>query len=171
MKAAVTLALIFFSVTMTAQTRGNTAIPDGLVMQRVWDAWNTLNPVNAARFYDKDAGDVFFDIMPLQYRGWNAYEAGTRNLSSMFRQLNCKVNEARIHRGDVMGWGTSLVHCDAVTPDGRKSPLDLRWTSIWERRGKEWLIVHEHVSAPLPEPGGQGGVRSPRGPKKSSSRK
>jgi ketosteroid isomerase-like protein len=24
-----------------------------------------------------------------------------------------------------------------------------RWTVIWQKTGGQWLIVHEHVSAPL----------------------
>jgi ketosteroid isomerase-like protein len=28
--------------------------------------------------------------------------------------------------------------------------VDGRHTAIWEKRGAKWLIVHEHVSAPLP---------------------
>jgi ketosteroid isomerase-like protein len=33
--------------------------------------------------------------------------------------------------------------------NGSKSEGDFRWTVIWETNGKEWLIVHEHISAPL----------------------
>jgi ketosteroid isomerase-like protein len=28
--------------------------------------------------------------------------------------------------------------------------LDARHTAIWERRGGKWLVVHEHISVPLP---------------------
>jgi len=30
--------------------------------------------------------------------------------------------------------------------------MDARWTTVWEKRGNNWLIVHDHFSAPLPEP-------------------
>jgi ketosteroid isomerase-like protein len=33
--------------------------------------------------------------------------------------------------------------------DGKAMDLDVRHTAIWEKRGGKWLIVHEHVSAPL----------------------
>ena len=33
--------------------------------------------------------------------------------------------------------------------DGKAMELDIRHTAIWEKRGGKWLIVHEHVSAPL----------------------
>ena len=43
-------------------------------------------------------------------------------------------------------------HGDFVTKEGMNEPLDGRWTVVWEKRGKDWLIVHDHFSAPLPPP-------------------
>jgi ketosteroid isomerase-like protein len=39
-----------------------------------------------------------------------------------------------------------------VNNDGSRLKIDARWTSVWEKRGDTWLIVHEHFSMPLPEP-------------------
>jgi ketosteroid isomerase-like protein len=36
--------------------------------------------------------------------------------------------------------------------DGSSDSLDWRWTAVWEKEGKDWLIRHEHFSAPLPMP-------------------
>ena len=33
---------------------------------------------------------------------------------------------------------------------GGAMEVDCRHTAIWEKGGGKWLIVHEHVSAPLP---------------------
>jgi ketosteroid isomerase-like protein len=30
--------------------------------------------------------------------------------------------------------------------------LDRRWTTVWEKKGPNWLIVHEHFSAPTEPP-------------------
>jgi ketosteroid isomerase-like protein len=37
-----------------------------------------------------------------------------------------------------------------VPKDGKTENLEGRWTVIWEKRGDNWLVVHEHVSVPLP---------------------
>jgi hypothetical protein len=34
---------------------------------------------------------------------------------------------------------------------GAHEPLEARGTVIWEKRDKDWLIVHEHFSAPAPK--------------------
>ena len=39
---------------------------------------------------------------------------------------------------------------DLFFKGGGQTEMDGRHTAIWERRGGKWLIVHEHVSAPLP---------------------
>src|SRR5947207_2867425 len=44
--------------------------------QKVMDGWATLDGKNAAPFYVKDPGATFFDIAPMKYVGWPAYEAG-----------------------------------------------------------------------------------------------
>jgi ketosteroid isomerase-like protein len=32
---------------------------------------------------------------------------------------------------------------------GKRDLGAFRWTVIWQKEGGQWLIVHEHVSAPL----------------------
>jgi hypothetical protein len=36
-----------------------------------------------------------------------------------------------------------------LSTDAPALDLECRHTAIWEKRGAKWLIVHEHVSAPL----------------------
>jgi ketosteroid isomerase-like protein len=36
--------------------------------------------------------------------------------------------------------------------NGAKGQFLLRWTGVWEKRGGQWLMIHEHTSTPLPEP-------------------
>ena len=52
-------------------------------------------------------------------------------------------------RGSVV-WTTVTFHLTAKPKTGGALELDCRHTAIWEKRGSTWLIVHEHVSAPLP---------------------
>ena len=41
-------------------------------------------------------------------------------------------------------------HLSAKPKAGGDMEIDCRHTAIWEKRDGKWLIVHEHVSAPLP---------------------
>ena len=54
-----------------------------------------------------------------------------------------------VRHGDV-AWTTLTFHLSAVLKDGGGLVLDGRHTAIWERRDGRWLIVHEHLSVPLP---------------------
>lgn len=164
MLAALLLTLLVGAA--PAQPKGAPAGPDAALMQQVWDAWNTLDPANAAKFYDQSPSDIFFDIAPMQYRGWAEYQAGSKKmLETSFQSVDCRVAEAMPHAAGNWAWSTALVNCATVGKDGSKSPMHFRWTAIWQPKNGKWLIVHEHISTPLPE--STGGMRPPRGPRKS----
>jgi ketosteroid isomerase-like protein len=132
---------------------GATAPPDAAKLQQVMTAWTTLDPAKAAVFYAKDPRLVFYDFMPRKYTGWAAYDKGVREEFKDFKSLSLKVlNDAEVHVAGNTAWATATVDADLSLKDGSRSRLDGRWTSIWEKRGNEWLIVHEHVSSPLPPP-------------------
>ncbi len=131
----------------------SSSAPDKALMRKIWDAWNTLDPANAAPFYDKGAERVFFDITPLKYAGWQAYATGAKDVLAGFQSLNATVSDdAQVHTQGRLAWGTATWHADTVMKDGSSSPLDGRWTVVWEKRGDKWLIIHEHVSVPLAAP-------------------
>ena len=41
------------------------------------------------------------------------------------------------------------MHVTAKMKDGHTIDSPVRYTGIWEKHGKTWLLVHEHLSAPL----------------------
>ena len=115
-------------------------------------AWSTLNPDNAAKFYAKDADLPFFDVAPLKYKNWADYHDGvikafTETMSS--GKLTPNDDLKITQRGNIV-WTTLTFHLSAKPKAGGAMELDCRHTAIWEKRGNKWLIVHEHVSAPLP---------------------
>lgn len=122
------------------------------LLDQYYAAWSTLNPDNAARFYAKDADLVFYDLAPLKYNGWGEYKAGvikafTETMSS--GKLTAKDDLKVTQRGNIV-WTTVTFHLSAQPKAGGAMELDCRHTAIWEKRGGKWLIVHEHLSAPLP---------------------
>ena len=122
-------------------------------MQEIADAWSTMDPGKVARFYSQDAGNVYYDLAPMKYVGWDAYAKGVLDLFKDFASLKLVVGkDAKATRQGNTAWGTATFHADVVTKDGSKQGLDGRWTFIWQRAGDDWLLVHEHISVPMGPP-------------------
>jgi ketosteroid isomerase-like protein len=132
-----------------ARSSASANTPDKALMDAIWAGWSSGNPANVAKYYAKGP-HVFYDIAPLKYNSWAEYEKGVLGVISGFQSLKGTVNnDAQIHHHGSLAWGTATVHHVDVMKDGSKREGDFRWTVIWERHGADWLIVHEHVSAPL----------------------
>jgi ketosteroid isomerase-like protein len=121
------------------------------LMQRIWDAWSSGDPANAAPFYSKGADHVFFDVTPVKYDDWSQYNDGVKKVLANFQSAKFKVNhDARVHRLANYAWATSTVDADLIPKNGSEEKATWRWTVVWQRSGRKWLIIHEHISAPLP---------------------
>ena len=146
--AALLVVLAATGAVVLAQ--GKSTPPDAATLQQVMNAWATLDPARAAVFYAKDQRLVFYDFLPRKYTGWAAYDKGVREGLRDAKSLSLRVvNDADVHVSGNTAWATATVDVDLALKDGTRVRLDGRWTSIWEKRGNEWLIVHEHTSAPL----------------------
>jgi ketosteroid isomerase-like protein len=145
---------------VSAQTPGKSspqaskagAGPDRARLAQVIAAWSSMDVAKAAPFYAKDPGLTFYDIAPRKYTGWSEYEKGTNEMFKTVKSLAMKVNDdAQVHHAGNAAWATATVDGEMVNKDGSRLKIDARWTSVWEKRGNEWLIVHEHFSMPFPE--------------------
>lgn len=133
----------------SAHAAAATKTPDKALMDAIWAGWSSGNLANVAKYYAKGP-HVFYDITPLKYDSWAQYEKGVAQVLGEFQSMQATVNnDAQIHRHGNLAWGTATVHHLDVMKNGSKREGDFRWTVIWEKSGAEWLIVHEHVSAPL----------------------
>ena len=65
-------------------------------------------------------------------------------------KLTPNMNDLRVTRRGDVAWTTLTFHMTIKLKSGGGQEIDARHTAIWERRGGRWLIVHEHVSVPLP---------------------
>lgn len=143
------------TMSLAAQEHGHTTKAkstfDKAIMQQVWDAWDTLDPANAAKFYSHEPNHTFYDVAPLQYHNWSEYENGAKSVLAGWKSLKSKVNyDGMIHsESPTMTWTTSTVDMDTVTKDGKTQKITVRWTAIWHKHGNQWLIAHEHVSVPM----------------------
>jgi ketosteroid isomerase-like protein len=146
---AVTLSSIAEAPKPTAKKSAPGPAPDSAYMQKIWDGWATLDPANVAKFYARGR-HTFFDIAPLQYDSWDAYEKGVKDVLSGYKGAKFTVNDdAAIHPHGDLVWGTATVKEEMTTKAGKVEMGNFRWTVVWEQQDGQWLIVHEHVSAPL----------------------
>jgi len=123
------------------------------LMTQVWEAWSTLNPDNAARFYSKDAQRTFFDLSPMKYTGWTEYAAGVKKVFADYSSAKFTLTgTSHVAQRPTIAWATATGHGTLTKKTGAKDDLDFRWTVLWEKSGDDWLIVHEHVSVPMAAP-------------------
>jgi ketosteroid isomerase-like protein len=149
--AAVVLMCSVIPVAFGQKVSKNSDAGFKTLTDRYFTAWGSLNPDNAAPLYAKDADLVFYDIAPLKYTGWAEYDKGVRNLLGGFETLKLTPNnDLKVTRRGSFAWTTVTFHLSAKPKVGGQMELDGRHTAIWEKRGREWVIVHEHFSAPLP---------------------
>lgn len=127
----------------------NAEVPSKALMSKILAAWNTGDPAKAAPFYDKTPTNVYFDFAPLQYKGWNEYDAGVKQAMATFQSLKFTLHDdAKVHRAGNTAWGTATWSGQGKLKNGNGVSLEGRWTCIWEKKGANWLIVHEHFSVP-----------------------
>jgi len=133
----------------TAKKSSASAAPDKAYLQKIWDGWSTLDPDNVAKFY-ASGPHTFFDIAPLKYASWDEYEKGAKAVLSGYKSAKFTVNDdADIHSHGDSVWATATVKEEMTTKAGKIEMGNFRWTVVWENQEGKWLIVHEHVSAPL----------------------
>ena len=133
----------------TPKRVAGSGMPDKALMQKIWDGWATLDPANTAQFYAKGP-HTFFDIAPLKYNSWDEYQQNVKNVLAGYKAATFTVNEdAQIHSAGQTVWATATVKSDMTEKSGKRDLGAFRWTVIWQKDGGQWLIVHEHVSAPL----------------------
>lgn len=155
-KRSLTLLLCILALALsTFAQKGSTKtssgpVPDKAHMQKIWDAWSTLDPANAAQFYAK--GDhIFYDIAPLKYASWDEYQKTVAGVLAGYKAATFTVNDdAQIHNAGQIVWGTATVKYDMFQKSGKHEMGNFRWTVIWQKEEGKWLTVHEHVSEPLP---------------------
>jgi hemoglobin len=145
-------AVLFVSLLFAAPASAQTDFK--ALMRKTLDAWETLDVSKPAAFYAKEPTRTFFDIAPLKYTGWSAYAEGVEKVFVATTQsakftLN---DDVQVQQSGRTAWGSATFKVELVTKDGSRESAEGRWTVVWERSGRDWLIVHEHVSFPAPTP-------------------
>lgn len=118
-------------------------------LQKIWDGWSALDAAHQKQFYAQGP-HVFFDIAPVKYANWDEYEAGVSQALADFKAAKFNVNDdLQIHKAGDAVWITSTIAFELTHKSGKVDMGQFRWTAIFEKHDGKWLIVHEHVSAPM----------------------
>jgi ketosteroid isomerase-like protein len=159
LKRFLTVSLCLFALTLSgfAQTKKTMMkktsagpAPDKAYLQRVWDGWSTLDPANTAKFY-ATGPHTFFDIAPLKYGSFDEYSTGVKAVVAGYKSAKFTLNDdLAIHPHGDLVWATATVAEQMTTKAGKVEMGNFRWTVVLENEDGKWLVVHEHVSAPLP---------------------
>jgi ketosteroid isomerase-like protein len=150
MAFALGVVLLSF-VVARAQQPGNDDPTFRKLTDEYCKAWSSGNTDMAATFYAQDGDLVFYDVAPFSYHGWKEYVPGVHKAlldSAAEIKLTAGEDLRATRRGDV-AWTTVPMHFHERTKDGKVVDADLRYTGIWEKRGSNWLLVHEHISTPM----------------------
>ena len=141
------LCLFLFAACVFAQS-GEFSFRNHL--QTVYDGWCSLNPDNVAKYYAADG--VYYDVAPLKYTGWAEYAAGfKKTFVPMAKSAKVEIGpDFQVMHAGAARVVTFTAHFTMVDKQDKTQEFDIRATEIMEKRGKDWIIVHEHVSAPLP---------------------
>ena len=145
----VTAAALYRAGGAQGQTRG-TDSEIRTTLEHLYAAWSDLDPAKAAPFYAKDPALAFFDVAPLKYTGWAEYAAGVPKAFANYRSGKFTLNDdLRVHRHGDLGWATATWRGELTRRDGGTEHMVGRYTAVLEKRGTNWLLLHEHMSMPL----------------------
>lgn len=121
------------------------------LVSKIVAAWGSLDISKVEPYYAADADFAYFDLVPMKYNNWAEYRTGVQKaLFDPNASIKLKVNDdLRVHSRGNLAWATFTFGADITNKQGTASHLDGRWTMVLEKRSKGWIVVHEHVSAPL----------------------
>jgi ketosteroid isomerase-like protein len=121
------------------------------LVPKIVASWETFDLSKIEPYYAADADLTYFDLAPLKYNNWAEYRAGApKVLFEPNSGLKLKVNDdLRVHSSGKFAWATFTFGADITSKQGATTHLDARWTMVLEKRAKGWIVVHEHVSAPI----------------------
>ena len=121
------------------------------LVPKIVASWESMDTAKIEPYYATDADLSYFDLVPMKYNNWAEYRVGVKKaLFDPNRSIKLKMNDdLRVHSRGRLAWATFTFGADIVNQQGAASHLDGRWTMVLEKRASGWIVVHEHVSAPL----------------------
>ncbi|MCY1530150.1 SnoaL-like domain protein [compost metagenome] len=122
-------------------------------LQRVLDSWvQASRDKDVERIVSHYAADIvaYDAIGPLRFQGREAYKAHWQFCMSMCAGPSLfEIHEPTFMLSGDLGVVYYLFHCGGTNEQGEMQSSWMRVTQCLQRFGDQWLIVHEHFSAPF----------------------
>lgn len=118
------------------------------------DRWTTAmqekNLDGVMSIYQRGPSLVAYDVVPpLQYKGWDAYRADYKAFFDQYDgPIEIELRDLVIDADATFGYSHELQRVSGTLKGGQKVAFWLRVTDVYRKVGKQWRVVHEHVSAP-----------------------
>lgn len=114
-------------------------------------AFNARDTKAIMALYVPDQSLVVFDTsIPRQFTGADAYTKDWNDLWAMFPgAAKLDLSELEITVGGNVAYSHSIQHATFADKKGKKIEMTVRVTDGYKKIGGQWLISHEHVSAPI----------------------
>ena len=137
--------------TMTIETGDADAVRK--VVLKVFANWTAMNPDANDDLYRGHDHMVLFDIEPMQDIGWNQQKRRLRPVFAGFERFHITPNDdLEVHCLGNSAWTTCTWMADIVLKTGEATHLEGRATLVLEKHDGRWLVVHDHLSVPAPQP-------------------
>jgi uncharacterized protein (TIGR02246 family) len=152
--AVIALALLFPGTRVAASGQPDDEDQIRALEDRFAEAFKAKDVDRIMANYEPSPNLVFFDVvLRREYRGWDAYK---KDWQSFFASLGpvalFEVKNLAVNVDGNVAYSYSFQHYQAKTKAGESRDVEVRVTDVYRKAGGKWLIVQEHVSAPV-DPG------------------
>ena len=113
------------------------------------DAGNNVDVAKIMTFYDPSDELLVFDIVPpREYRGAAAWRKHIEDLAPDFNGKT-ELIDLKVNADGNLAFASSIQHFTGKAKDGTPIDLTTRVTDCLQKKQGKWVIVHQHISAPI----------------------
>ncbi len=145
-------AVLFFSVRTISCAEPNDEAQIRALERRFAEAFKAKDVDRVMENYEHSQGLVFFDVVPRrEYLGWDAYKKDWQGLFALIDGpfTLFEVKDLAVNVDGNLAYSYSFQHSVGKTKAGGSRDVTVRVTDVYRKTGDKWLIVQEHVSAPV----------------------
>jgi len=103
-----------------------------------------------ANYIPGDSLIVFDVIPPRQYTGWDAYKKDwSEVIGGCADSPKYEISDLDVTADGKLAFSHSIQHFVCTDAKGNKLDMTMRATDAYRKIKGKWLIVHEHLSAPI----------------------
>ncbi len=123
------------------------------LVEQILAAWVSLDIRQVEPFYTRNPGDIFFDVSPLKYVGWEAYSSAAEAMHRQAKSASFQIHpDFRATRRGGLAWVSYTFTAGMEMKDGQKFSNVVRATQVFaKQRSERWLVIHDHFSVPAQE--------------------